>query len=142
MQIDQKIILSEDQAFTTVGTTDGTDVLNMGSGYDAFGAAAAADPSALGRMWLNIFVTEAVTSDGAATVAFKLQDSADGSSWADTALSVAAIGKASLTAGTKVLQVPLPAGLRQYLKVVYTVGTAALTAGKFSAFLSNTPDIG
>lgn len=45
---------------------------------------------------------------------------------------------ASAPTGTALLRVPLPAGLRRYFRIVWRVGTAALTAGKFSAYVSNT----
>ena len=43
---------------------------------------------------------------------------------------------ASLTAGANLWQTPLPAGLKRYTRVAWRVGTAALTAGKFTAFYS------
>jgi hypothetical protein len=46
---------------------------------------------------------------------------------------------ATFTQGYVALQIPLPAGLKRYVKVTYTVATAALTAGKFSAFISTKP---
>jgi len=72
-----------------------------------------------------------------ATVAFSLQtdnDSAFGS--ATTLISTAALAYAGLDEGVKVLQTKIPMGVERYLRVVYTVGTAALTGGKFSAYLT------
>jgi hypothetical protein len=86
-------------------------------------------------LWLVIDVTTTVTSGGAATIAFKLQDSPDDSSYSDTAVVTAAIGKATLVAGYRVLKVALPANINKYARIDYLVGTSALTAGKFRAYI-------
>lgn len=86
---------------------------------------------------LVILVGTTVTADGAATVTFALQtDDNDGFSSAATLASTAAIGKASLTAGTEVLRVKVPLDVERYLRVYYTVATGPLTAGTFTAFLA------
>ena len=43
---------------------------------------------------------------------------------------------ASVKQGAVLLQACPPLGLRRYTRIVYRVGTAALTAGKFDAFVS------
>jgi hypothetical protein len=84
---------------------------------------------------LVVLCTETVASGGASTVQFHLEDSADNSAFAKV-VGTPAIGKASLVAGTEVLRVALPSGLRRYTRLYYTVTTADLTAGKFTAFLA------
>ena len=102
--------------------------------YDS-GSVASSDIGMNDELWLNVLCSTTCTSAGAATVAAVLQDSADNSTFADVLVG-ATFALASLTAGTTVMQVCLPVGLRRYTRVVYRVGTAALTAGKFEAFYS------
>lgn len=96
------------------------------------------------ELYLVISVDTAVTSGGSATVQFHLasDDSAsiatDGS--ATYHWSSPAIPKATLVAGYYVAKVELPKGdYERYLGILQTTGTAALTAGKVNAFLTNTP---
>lgn len=121
MIIDKFMQVSNEQAVTT--TAPSTDVIDTGVADRAIG-----DDTDLK---LAITVDEAVTAAGAATVTFALQDSADNVTFADV-IATAAIGKAALPAGTKIVR-DLPSGLRRYLRVNYTVATGPLTAGKFSA---------
>lgn len=93
-------------------------------------------------LFLHIKVNTTVTASGAATVAFALQTDNDEAFGSVTTLhSIAAIGKASLTAGTQVVRLPLIGmPLERYMRVYYTVATGPLTAGKFDAFLSMDAD--
>jgi hypothetical protein len=122
MIIDKQLELSLAQAPTT-GSTDSTNVIDQGAAGNAADA-----------LWLVIRVATTVTSAGAATVNFKLQTSADNSSYSSL-FETGAIGKATLTAGYIAAKVRVPVGALRYLKVVYTVGTADLTAGAFDAVL-------
>lgn len=126
MILDSLLKYSEAQAITSLGDTVSTNVVNGGAG----------DAGAGEELFLFVTTTEAVTSAGAATVQFVLQtdDNEAFSSPAESVLS-AAIGTAALTAGATV-KLRLPVGLEKYTRVVYRVGTAALTAGKFSAFIA------
>ena len=63
------------------------------------------------------------------------EDSADASTYVSTKLLTGAIGKATLVAGYKVFEVPIPFKLQRYAKLVYTVATGPLTAGKFDAWI-------
>lgn len=126
MIIDKFLQVSDAQAVTSSAAS--TDVIDAG----------ATKTSGLGRdigageqLYMVFTVQEAVAASGSATVTFSVQDSADNSSFADVIAS-AAIGKASLPVGARVV-LPLPPGLRRYLRAYYTVGTGPLTAGKFSA---------
>jgi hypothetical protein len=78
-----------------------------------------------------------VTSDGSATVTFAYieSDTADLGS-PTTLFTTAAIAKATLVAGYQAIKMKIPPNSKRYVGVLYTVGTAALTAGAFSAFLS------
>ena len=89
--------------------------------------------------YLIIQVSEVVTASGDATVTFSLEtDSAEAFGSAVTLWSSAAIGKAALTAGTKVIRLALNGlALDRYVRVYYTVATGPLTSvSSFDAFLS------
>ncbi len=119
MWIDKQLLLANSQAPTTVASHDTENVIDFvkrGGANDELVA--------------MVLVTETVTSGGAATVQFAIQHSLDGSTWV-TVVETAPIGKANLTAGTVPLAVRLPKNLYRYVKGVITIGTAALTAGKF-----------
>lgn len=124
--IDKFNEFSDAQAVTTGSTTStysfDTKSADIGTGEDTY---------------LTIQVDEAVTSGGAATVDFKYveSDNADLSS-STTLASTGAIGKATLVAGYQAMKIKIPANTKRYVGVIYTVATADLTAGKFSAFLS------
>jgi hypothetical protein len=126
MLIDSKLEMSDEQAVVDVAANASTDVLDLVTPANVLA----------NELHLVVTVNEAVTSDGAATVAFALQTSAvENFASYDTLLSTAAIGKASLTAGTTVVNAKIGVGLKRYVRMVYTVAVAALTAGKFSAAL-------
>jgi hypothetical protein len=105
--------------------------------YD-FGSANASDACMTGEnLWINAVVNTTATSGGSATVQAVLQDSADGITFADV-LAGPAVAVAAVVAGTVLLQVQPPTGLRRFIQIVWRVGVAALTAGKFDAYISNT----
>ncbi len=122
MILDAKLVLADAQAETTAAAHDSTNVIDFG---------AAGDPGY--PLTLVVRVDTAPTSSGSATVTFGLSTSADNSTYASLYTS-AAIGYATLTKGYE-LRIPVPTGMKQYLKGVITIGTAALTAGKFDMFL-------
>lgn len=129
--LDQSTKLAVAQAVTAIGDTPSTNIYDTGSAYSS-------DISMTGEnLWINAVVDTTATSAGSATVQAVLQDSADGTTFADVAAGPA-VGVASLTAGKTLLQIQPPPGLRRYFRVVWRVGTAALTAGKFTAYVSNT----
>jgi hypothetical protein len=87
-------------------------------------------------------VEEAATAAGAATVTFSLEsDSTANLATSPTVhVTTAAIGKATLVVGYK-FAYQLPRGsYEKYLGTRYTVATGPLTAGKFSAYLTNALD--
>jgi hypothetical protein len=134
MIIDSYNEFSDAQAETTVAAHASTNVIDLGAAGDA----------EVRRLRLHILTQTAVTSDGAATVQFKLEtdDNASFSS-ATTLWDSGAIGKATLVQGyrpTGQAGLPLPSGCERYLRVTYTIATAALTAGKFDAYLADGAD--
>jgi len=126
--LDSSLKLASAQAVTSTGDTASTNV------YDA-GSANSSDIATADRLFLNINCDAAATSAGAATLTPVLQDSADNSTFAD-ALVGPVLALSALTATTNLWKTKLPLGLKRYTRVVFRVGTAALTAGTFSAFYS------
>ena len=122
---DDKLFFSDKQSLVkgSTGDIDSTNVIDF--------AAVKPDPGMGRSVFLNIVVTTAVAGG---TINFVLKDSADNSTYA-AVYETGAIAASSLTAGKKVIRVALPEGLRRYLKMTYTVGTAATTAGAGSAWL-------
>lgn len=133
--LDQELIFSDAQPQTgnfSTGDNASTNIYNTG------GSNGQGDAGQTGEnLWVNAFVNTTATSGGSATIQAVFQDSADGTNFNDV-LAGPAVAVANATAGTALLQVQPPVGTRQYWRVVFRIGTAALTAGKFDAYLSNT----
>lgn len=127
MILDAKLEFSDAQAITS--TADSTNIINFGN----------ADPNQ-GEGTKLVFhcdVDTTFTASGSATMTVDLQDcdTVDGT-YASTGIYKATIPKATLVAGYKIFEVPLPYSFRQYMKVVYTVATGPMTAGKVNAYIS------
>ena len=105
----------------------------------------ARDPSAKGdggQVFLVITVDTAATSGGSATGAFSLLTDGDAALGSPVVLfTTPAFAVANMTAGALLACVALPisASYERYLGIRQTTGTAAFTAGKINAFLTNTP---
>jgi hypothetical protein len=121
MFIDKFLQVSNEQAVTASAAS--TDVIDFGQANPNVGMD--------DRSKMVITVDTSATADGAATVTFSVQDSANNSDFVDVAVT-GAIGKAALVAGYQHV-IPMPTKLRRYCRVYYTVATGPLTAGKFSA---------
>jgi hypothetical protein len=129
--LDQEIIFAEAQTVTATGDTASTNVYDNGN-------ANTGDNGLTGEnLWVQAFCSTTATSGGSATVQAVLQDSADNSTFADV-VAGPVVAVASVIAGVALLQVQPPPGTRRYWRIVWRVGTAVLTAGKFDAFVSNT----
>lgn len=127
--LDNNTKLATNQAVTATGDTASSNV------YDS-GSAASSDIGLADELWLNCQVgTTAATSDGAATLTPVLQHSDDNGTYTD-AMVGPQVALAALTAGAALWQTKLPVGLKRYIRVGWRVGTAALTAGTFTAFIS------
>lgn len=139
--IDRYLQLAIAQVVTASAAT--TDVIDAGA---TKASGIGRDLGAGEQLYLEFTVSVAATASGAATVTFSLQDSADNSSFADV-LASAPIAVANLTPG-KAYYLPLPPGLRRYLRGYFTVATGPLTAGAFHAqivdganFIRSYPDL-
>lgn len=138
MFLDARLEFAKAQTVRTIGTHNSTNVVD--STY-------ARDLGSGQPIWLVVTVDTAVASAGNATVKFQLVS--DGSATPVTSAGTqtvhaasGAIAKGKLTAGTVAYQVALPIegeDYERYLGVQFVVGTAALTAGAFSAQLTLTP---
>lgn len=97
-----------------------------------------------GSLWLMITVDTTATSGGSATGQFHLCSDSGASIATDGSatyhFSTSAIPVATLAAGYRVCAVQLPSGsYERYVGILQTTGTAAFTAGKVNAFLTNDP---
>lgn len=95
------------------------------------------------ELYFVVQVDTSVTSGGSATVAFTLASDAQAAIATDGSASAhftsAAIPKATLVAGYVAVATKMPregTAFERYLGVLQTTGTAALTAGAVSAFLT------
>lgn len=135
MILDERTEFSDAQAVTSSAISD---VIDLGS-------TPTLRALALSGMFLVVTVDTAATAAGAATVTFSLESdsTADLATSATVHFTTSAIGKASLTAGSYQVVIPLPvaATYERYLGVRYTVATGPLTAGAFSAYLTPVPPI-
>jgi len=123
---DKYLIFSDAQAETTVAAHDSTNVIdtqvansNLGEGKP---------------LKLYCKVNTAFTSGGAATLVVSLQSSADDSTYVVEAQS-REFALADLVAGLDLLSIDIPRKHRRYLKMVYTIGTAVMTAGAIDAWI-------
>lgn len=126
MFVDSQEYFSTAQAVTSTGDTASTNILDT---------LAAQDEGIGESMYINALCTTTPTSGGSATIQPVLQTSADNSTWVDASLGPA-LAFATVAAGTMLWQQKLPVGMRRYARVVWRIGTAALTAGNFSAFFT------
>lgn len=124
MIYDKQLLFSDNQAVTvSAASTDHADLENVGADYG---------PGY--PVQLKAVVGTAFAASGAGTLTVKIQDSANGSDWADLASS-AAVGKADLLNGRQIT-LALPEAHRRYIRAYYTVGTGPMTAGTISAFIT------
>jgi ABC-type nitrate/sulfonate/bicarbonate transport system substrate-binding protein len=135
--IDKQLEFSDAQAETTAAAHISTNVIDM----TTVGSFADGQP-----IYFVCTVNTTFTSGGSATLEVQLLSDAtstvavDGSAtshWTSASWAVA-----DLTAGTVLACVPLPmegTTYEEYLGVMYTIGTAAMTAGKVDAYLTVDP---
>lgn len=125
MILDNQTMYANGQAITALGDTASTNSYDHGPGNSGVGA---------GDLWLVARTGNAVTSGGAATVQVVLQDAADNATFVDVSVLTPALALAALGANKTIAIARMPGNVRRYSRIVFRVGTAALTAGTFSAF--------
>lgn len=125
---DVNLIYATNQAETTVGDHASTNVLALNSANE--------DPGAMDMDYRVIATvgTTALASSGSATVQAVLQDcDTAGGTYVDV-VAGKVFGYASTAVGTELLNIKMPLGIRQYRRIAWRIGGAALTAGTFSAW--------
>lgn len=94
-------------------------------------------------LWLNVRVATAFGSAGSATLKVALKRETDGTIDTDstTIWETNAIPVATLVDGYAIMRMPLPYNVDEdaYTGLLYTIGTAAMTAGTVDAFLDHGP---
>lgn len=131
MIFDKQLMMSEGQNPETMDTHPSTNVIDL----DKLGK-----DSGVSNIEVYCRVKTAVTSTGNATVAFKLETSSaegfDAGGGAEVTLfDTGDIAEATLVKDYRPFKIKLPRGTKRYLRMVYTIGTQALTAGAFDAGL-------
>ena len=124
--IDQNLVMSDAQAVTSTAVS--TKSIDTATALRDIGAG---EPVEL----VVVITTTVAASGGASTTTFALQDSADNTTFTDVVVGPA-IAKGSLVAGYEALRIRLPAGLRRYIAMNYTVATNDWTAGAVTAYLN------
>lgn len=130
MIFDKQLMMSEGQNPATAAEHPSTNVIDL----DKLGK-----DSGVSNIEVYCRVKTAVTSAGTnATVAFKLETSSaedfDGGAEV-TLFDTGDIAEATLVKDYRPFKIKLPRGTKRYLRMVYTIGTQALTAGAFDAGL-------
>lgn len=126
MILDAKLVFSDAQAITS--TADSTNVLDFGNADPNQGEGT--------KLVLHVDVDTAFTASGSATLTVNLLSSADDSTYVSTKLLTGAIPKATLVAGYKIFETSIPYEFLRYMKLVYTVATGPMTAGKVNAYIA------
>jgi hypothetical protein len=130
MLLDSNNQFSAQQAVTAIGSTDSTNIVDLGVARDISDA-----PT--DDLFLLCEVIAAFTSGGSATLQVQVATAPDNGSGAPGAWTVlyqsAAIPVASLTAGSKILPGALAGPTSRFVKLTYVVGTAVMTAGTITA---------
>ncbi len=128
MIIDKELVFSENQS-----------IAHAAGSFDSTVLDAIADGGVYDNVWLFLKISTAVVGSGA-SVEFALHTSNDGfGSDDDVLFSTGALGVADLTADTVIARVRVPLGLKQDIKMVYTVSGATTTAG--SVYAAFVPDV-
>ena len=121
---------SDSQAETTVAEHASDSVIDLNAAGDAYG----------NEVYVHIQIDDACTTGTTSEVEFELQTATDAAFTTPVALwNSGAIDSGTLVAGYNVATFRIPSGCLQYLRMTYTITTAVLTAGSWSAYL--TPDV-
>ncbi len=124
--LDKENMFCNDLAVTTTGQIG--DVIDLG--------ALGIGKGNVDNVFIEVWVTEAFTADGAATLTIAVQtDDAAAFSSAVTKQTTQAIGKATLAAGYRIPLGTILQGTEQYIRLYGTVATGPMTAGALSAGL-------
>lgn len=123
--LDGDMILADKVADTTVAD-HASDVFDFGAAHAGY------------NQKVIILVNATSTSGGAATEVFKIQTDSNEAFSSPTELwASATLAYSDVTAGKRIVEFTLPWEVEQYVRVLHTIGTAALTAGKYIAYIDS-----
>jgi hypothetical protein len=127
--VDKQLTFSDQQAVTATAVSS--------NALDVTSTAPLRDIGVGEPMFIDFSCQVSAAAAGAATVTFEViqADDAALTSNVTSLASSGAIGKAALTAGSRIWSVALPRTSQRYIGVRYTVATGPLTAGTFTADL-------
>jgi len=141
MLFDKRTTFAED---TAIGGSTGRrligDVIDLGNARDI----------GVSDIWLYVLLSVAATSGGSATLQLELASDAQAAIATDASATVhltsPSFALAALTAGKQLMATKLPLEVdgwpyERYLGLLGNVGTAALTAGSVTAFLTFHPPV-
>lgn len=112
---DSKLIMSAGQVVSVTAVS--TDVLDLGALVNDRGVALSEFGPEAGKIRLVVILPTVTTKTGT-SIAFTLQDSADGTTFADSDISKLVLA-AAMVAGFEALNVPLQPGVRRYIRMNY-----------------------
>jgi len=121
MIIDKAIMMSKSQAVTAAASSTVIDQVKAGGPFQP-------------GMFL-VVQTKGVASNPTTSMTFAFQTSDDNFSSDTVTLYTETILKAALTKNTRLIQIPVPPGLKRYFKMLYTPVGGSATTGAFDAFL-------
>jgi len=126
MMIDSKLVMSDAQAVTTTAVS--TNEIDFGVNGEDIGEG--------NPIYVEVYLDTAFGTS-ANTLTVTLQDSANGTDYADKVVVVPATATSKLLAADvgRLVRISLPADLRRFIAMNYTA-SSALTDGKVSAFLT------
>jgi hypothetical protein len=134
---DAQLLFSDGQSITANATTvDSTNIVDLGVTYDHVGSVNLASGPEGGRD--RLIVTVKAQPTAGTGLYFELYDCAtEGGSYTPTGIGIDAanaIPIATLVPGYEMLNVPLPRGLKRFLKLIYTTtGNHTGSAGTVNA---------
>lgn len=120
------MIIDRDNMFSNgvaVTASAASEAIDLGAAGDAIGQ----------ELTFHTIVTE--DFKGLTSLTVKVQTSTDNKTWADV-VTGAAIPVADLLAGKDIFCVRVPQGLKQFVRLHYTVTGSNASAGKVTAFMS------
>ena len=124
MILDKSLLLSDAQAVTT--TAASTNVIDTGAEGQAI------EPGS----WVYVNISTAFTIAGATkTVQAQLQTGTS-ATMADGVTLATSAAVSTVTAGSPIMKLKVPLGLKRYVRLYYTMGGTA-SAGNIDAFICN-----
>jgi hypothetical protein len=128
--MDKMLVMCDNQSLVTLagGTIYGNDIIDFGHANPDKGHGT--------PLWVHALVGTRVRGNGAFTLRAQLFDSDNGSTFNTLPLiDTGTIQSYNLLSGMSIINQPLPADCRRYLRIQFTVGTTQTTAGTVDAWI-------